>query len=287
MKQTIDLTGQKFGRLKVISRAPDKIKQGAKRVWKYRMWNCVCDCGNTFVADQSRLKNGQTQSCGCYQKERIFLSKFKNLEGQTFGRLTAISYFYKNNLIYWKCKCSCGNEKDILGSHLVNNRTTSCGCLHKEIASNVNKKHGMSNTKLYDKWLSIKFRCYNPKFIEYDRYGGRGIVMCDEWKDNFMSFYNWAISNGYADGLTIERKDINGNYCPENCCWIPLKLQARNTSRTVFLEYKGTKKSMAEWAEQYNISYSAFSQRIKHGWNIEEALLTPVSSSNCTRKQNK
>ena len=122
----------------------------------------------------------------------------------------------------------------------------------------------------------MKYRCYNPSYNEYHRYGGRGIVVCDEWKDSFETFYKWAINNGYKDNLTIERKDYDGNYCPENCCWIPMEQQARNTSKNKMLEFNGERKIMVEWAEEYNIKYSVLAERIQRGWSVEKALFTPV-----------
>lgn len=100
--------------------------------------------------------------------------------------------------------------------------------------------------------------------------------MCAEWEHSFETFRDWALSHGYTDNLTIERIDVNGNYCPENCKWIPFSLQCRNTSKTIFLEFQGEKRTLIEWAEITGITVSALRQRIKHGWSVERALTTPM-----------
>ena len=121
-------------------------------------------------------------------------------------------------------KCGfCGEEFKARSHHIKSGNTKSCGCY--------TKKHGLRNTRLYNIWSSIKTRTLNLKHIQYNDYGGRGIIICDEWKNDFMSFYNWAMSNGYEEnkGLSIDRIDKDGNYCPENCRWTTRVIQGRNT----------------------------------------------------------
>lgn len=177
-----------------------------------------------------------------------------DLTGKTFGRLTVVGFSEKREIgnsrfkYYWICKCECGNEKIVCGEYLRNGTTSSCGCLHKEILSSMRKKHGLSNKcgRLYPLWKSIKYRCFCKNAKEYKNYGGRGITMCDEWKDDFVSFYNWAIENGYKEEktskginiLTIDRIDVNGNYEPNNCRFITNKEQANNKRNSMTNEEK-------------------------------------------------
>lgn len=134
------------------------------------------------------------------------------------------------------------------------------------------RTHGLSRTKIYKRWKTIKDRCYREKNNYYKHYGGRGIKMCQEWLDDFMNFYNWAMANGYQDGLTIERIDVNGDYCPENCKWITLEEQALNKTNTRYLTYNGETKTLKEWEEETNLPIRS---RLNEGMSIEEAFERP------------
>ena len=134
------------------------------------------------------------------------------------------------------------------------------------------KKHGMRHTKIYYVWCGMKLRCYNKNSKSYKNYGSKGIKVCDEWKNDFFKFYEWAIDNGYKEGLTIDRINNNGNYEPSNCRWITRAEQNRNYSRNHYLTYKGETLCLTDMANKYNINESVLLYRIKNGWKMEEAI---------------
>jgi hypothetical protein len=143
----------------------------------------------------------------------------RELKGNRFGRLVAISRVMHNGKYKWNCLCDCGNVTYVYTSNLTTEHTTSCGCLHKE-KFRPQTTHNLTKHPLYKRWNDIKYRCYNPNATKYDRYGGRGIEMCQEWLEDFTAFYNWAIENGYSKELTIDRINNDGDYEPSNCQWI-------------------------------------------------------------------
>lgn len=162
------------------------------------------------------------------------MSKINDLTGKKFGRLKVIEYYgsNKNGRALWLCQCDCGKTKSVLGNSLLCGLTLSCGCYNKEEARKRRTKHSLSYSKLYKVWHGMKTRCYNKNFIYYCNYGGRGITICHEWLNNFETFYNWAINNGYEEGLTIDRINNDGNYEPNNCRWITRAEQNRNQRKT-------------------------------------------------------
>lgn len=197
----------------------------------------------------------------------------KDLTGQRFGRLTVIA---EGDRVLgrraWVCKCDCGSEVTVVMRNLNKNGTKSCGCLRKDNALKTLTTHGMSGTKLYKVWDSMKWRCTNSKAERYMQYGGRGIKVCAEW-GRFENFRDWAIRSGYRDGLSIERRNVDGDYSPDNCEWIPLERQCQNktTSRTVL--HGGKKVNIAELAKISNLPYSRVYQRIvRLGWSVEDAV---------------
>lgn len=157
------------------------------------------------------------------------------------------------------------------------NRTYN-GCLNKSgDMRGCQVTHGLSKTRLYSIWIDMKKRCYNQKNNRYANYGGRGISVCDEWLHNFSAFNEWAMANGYAENLTIDRIDVNGNYEPSNCRWATIKEQQRNTTRNRFITVNGETRTMSEWAEITGISVDVIKDRLnKLHWTEEEAVTIPT-----------
>lgn len=213
------------------------------------------------------------------------MSKLIDLTGKRYGDLVVIrrSQNTEKGLATWECLCDCGKTTIVRGSSLRNGTVNSCGCRRAKRKPTL--RHGMSHTKLYWVWGNIKKRCYNTSDRAYKNYGGRGIFMCDAWKNSFESFAKWAINNGYSDSLTIERVDVNGNYCPENCTWIPMNEQQNNRTTCLPFTHNGETKNLAEWCSYYNLPYVTVHNRIyKLKWDFERAISEPIHFEKRNRK---
>lgn len=151
----------------------------------------------------------------------------EDLKGMQFGEWTVLEFaFAKNRASFWKCQCSCGKMKDVISTTLKNGASKSCGCLIGKSAKERFTRHGVADTKIHMIWCSMKQRCGNINNKSYKNYGGRGISVCDRWLD-FSNFYA-DMGSSHHDGLTIERINNDGNYCPENCKWVPASEQSKN-----------------------------------------------------------
>lgn len=179
-------------------------------------------------------------------------------------------HFDKCYRLYYLCCCKCGNKKIIRYDHILSGGVQSCGCMIKK---NHIKKHGLYlyNGRLAKSWQSMLYRCENKKNTHYNDYGGRGIKVCKEWH-NAKNFMKWALKNGCQDDLTIDRIDVNGNYCPENCRWITQKEQTRNTRANHYILFNGEKKCLADWLCQFDKSDTMFYYWKKKGLTDEQCL---------------
>lgn len=203
------------------------------------------------------------------------MGKKVNLIGQRFGRLVVIEEAprHPSGHAMWICKCDCGNTtQPIMGSDLRSGKVQSCKCLRNELLSKNVKKHGMAKTRLHRIWQNMKNRCSNPNVPCYSEYGGRGITVCDEWVHDFQAFHNWAMANGYADDLSIDRVDNDGNYCPENCRWVSQIEQSNNLRKNIIVEIGEEKRTLAEWAHASGIKYTTIYARYMRGWRGKELL---------------
>lgn len=178
-----------------------------------------------------------------------------NMKGKKCGRLKVIKRVKndKYGSAKWKCKCECGNVVNVLGQALRSGHTKSCGCLQKDKVAKREYKHGYAGTKIYNVWYSMKARCTKKKKQSYKNYGGRGIDYCEEWEDP-ENFINWALNNGYEEGLTLERIDVNGNYTPDNCTFVTRAEQNRNTTRNIIVNINNKKMTLAELARKLDLS---------------------------------
>lgn len=197
----------------------------------------------------------------------------KKLIGDRYGRLTVTALCGDMHLGHymWKCLCDCGNFANVSGNHLRTRNTKSCGCLDRESSAERLRTHGMKDAPEYRVWGSMFSRCRNPKEKCYPRYGGRGIKVCERW----LRFENFFSDMGPRPiGLTIERKDNNGDYCPENCVWATLEQQVSNRRNNVILTFNGKTQTQAQWARELGVGHKLISKRLEFGWPIEKILTT-------------
>jgi len=189
---------------------------------------------------------------------------FKDLTGMKFGKLTVIKRTCnsKNGSARWICICECGKETIVIGSKLLSDHTKSCGCLK-------NLKYGLSRTRLYRIWQGMIGRCEDIYKDNYYWYGFRGISICEQWHD-FITFYNWAISSGYNDNLTLDRINTNGNYEPSNCRWATQLEQCNNVSTNRHILHKGNIYTVAEFSRLINYKDHTVRNRLRLGWTPEE-----------------
>lgn len=205
------------------------------------------------------------------------MPEIKDLTGQKFGRLTVegFSHLDKHHKGHWQCRCECGAAVDVETHQLKCGKTKSCGCWKNDVNSKRLKKHGCEPKRLYWIWGGIIQRCTNRNASEYKHYGGRGITVCDEWRYSFDAFRFWALVNGYAEGLSIDRIDNDGNYCPENCRWADNATQSRNRSDNHLITYDGRTQTVSDWANELNICKQTVIKRSERNWPLDKPIPRP------------
>ncbi len=274
MGTKINLEGKEFGRWTVIKDSGERDLSGNI------MWECRCKCGNIACVKGKSLTSGASKSCGCLQREiaaKTLQSRMEDLTGKRFGELTVLGiseHGRKTRNIKWQCRCSCGEIVNVFGGNLRRGNTTRCRKCSYKVIGDKKTTFRKQNIRLYGIWSGMKTRCYDKNIEYFDRYGGRGITMCDEWlgENGFENFYKWSMENGYKDGLTIDRKDVNGNYEPSNCQWATQKEQQNNKRTNVFITVDGVEMTVAQAAEKYNINYDTLRARIKSGYSPDAAV---------------
>lgn len=207
------------------------------------------------------------------------MAKRQNIEGQTFGKLTAVEYSHSDDYgAYWKCQCECGGTKVVRITRLRDGTTKSCGCLLK-MAGERTKTHGLTRgkkyqSKVYNAWSHMKQRCENPKAPNYESYGGRGIAVCERWRNSFEAFYE-DMGKPPTPGHSIGRRNNNGNYEPDNCRWETETQQANNTRANRVFVLGSIIQTMKQISDSMKIPYALLSKRISSGWTLHDAVTIP------------
>lgn len=259
----LDIKGERYGALVAIS--PTEIKKNNATCWLFQ-----CDCGRQKILPMNQVRYGSIKSCGCKINANPRKPRSQRVEvGQTYGSLKVIKLMGKSEDKHFmsKVRCICGHEFVIRDTFLICGTRTQC-----PVCSNNDRiTHGLSDTPIYCVWHGMKDRCYNPKNKSFHNYGGRGISVCDEWMSS-DAFIEWAIENGWEEGLQLDRINTDGNYEPNNCRFVTQLENARNRRNTLFIHYEGKLLTIGEVAEITGLRHELIYQRIhKFGWNEYDA----------------
>lgn len=263
-----DLAGFTNGMLEVIQFSHIAESSGKK----VDFWSCQCKCGKELIVSGNSIRRRKRKSCGCIKRESR-----KKLEGKKIGRWSVLKY--EGNKKY-TCQCECGNIKSVDNQSLRRGKSLSCGCLQIETVKSLCKKrikHGMSKSKAYHTWCSIRDRCENSNNGSYERYGGRGISVCKRWTQSFELFME-DMGIPPTAKHTIDRIDNNGDYEPSNCRWATMEEQQNNRSNNRVITHEGESKTLAEWCKHSGMRYSLIQWRLDAGWEFKKAIETPPRS---------
>lgn len=260
-----DLSGRRYGMWTVLYHV------------KGKYWYCRCDCGTERNVLSDHLKAGETKCCGCV-RQKVHI-------GDKFGQITVLE---KVKGTTWLCRCSCGETFTTSTSHLRSkkNPTAKCAkCSNKERTT----VDVAENGKAYSMWKDMIYRCEKPSCGNYRNYGARGIAVCEDWKD-FSTFLKWLDDNGYDKNLgrqcSIERIDVNGDYCPQNCKIAGAKEQANNKRNSNLVTIGEETKTVSQWCEETGINRSTAYHRIKQGWSdVDAVTLMPSKMQRHRRKK--
>lgn len=206
-----------------------------------------------------------------------------DLTGKQFGDWTVLYEEPQEGYVRkWRCRCVCGAEKTVYQGNLTQGKSHGCGCAARKLTGERARTHGKRNTRLYVVWCDMRSRCYRQGDRSYKNYGARGITVCDEWlgKKGFQNFWEWAYANGYDDNApkgecTLDRIDVNGNYCPENCRWVNTSAQMRNRTDTHWVEFGGEVLPLVDFCEKYGVSQTLACDRFLRGWTPAEVMFFP------------
>jgi len=196
--------------------------------------------------------------------------------GERYGKLVCIGKDPDKDERYYLYQCDCGNVKSIIAHNVKRGATISCGCYQKANHHNAHRIHGLAHTRIDHIYKTMIARCYYPTNKSYDRYGAKGITVCEEWRNDRVSFYNWSFAHGYRDDLTIDRIDPLKGYSPENCRWVDYITQNNHRKTNRFETIDGVTHTVAEWSRISGIAQTTIGNRLRSGWNPKEAVFKPV-----------
>lgn len=255
----INLVDQSFGCWTAIQRNQTRNKRNQI------LWICHCECGLERLKTASQLREGKTYRC-CHAKNKYKVDLTKN----KYGRLQPLEHLGNG---HWRCLCDCGKEHTTRGERILAGKAKSCGCLAKELGI-ATITHGGTKLPEFKIWSHMIERCHCDKARNYYCYGGRGITVCDRWRYSFACFLA-DMGPRPSKKHTVERKNNDGLYAPNNCVWATKKEQDRNRRNNRWLTFNGKTMIIADWAHTIGVVDGTIGKRLKAGWSLEEALTTP------------